>query len=47
LKNSLLTALALGLMSGSALAHEAHADASKEAHEADTHKPDAVRSGGK
>ena len=46
LKNSLLTALALGLMSGSALAHEEHADASKEPHEEGTHKPDPPAGGG-
>lgn len=46
LKNSLLTALALGLMSGSVMAHEEHADASKEPHETGTHKPDPPSGGG-
>ena len=46
LKKSLLTALALGLMSGSAMAHEEDADASKEPHEEGTHKPDPAAGGG-
>jgi hypothetical protein len=33
-------------MSGSAMAHEEHADASKELHQTGTHKPDPVAGGG-
>jgi hypothetical protein len=46
LKNWLLTALTLGLMSGSVVAHEENADASKEPHEAGTHNPDPSDGGG-
>ena len=42
----LLTVPTLGLMSGSAMAHEEHADASKEPHQTGTHKPDPVAGGG-
>ena len=44
--NSLLIALALGLMSGSVLAHEQNYKGEKDPHETGTHKPDSPAGGG-